>query len=70
MAININTIKGKPKAIGNRVLVTDMHFGEQKTASGIIVQSDDGKAHGVYSRWGKVYSKGPVSYTHLRAHET
>jgi hypothetical protein len=59
MAININTIKGKPKAIGNRVLVTDMHFGEQTPASGIIVQSDDGKAHGVYSRWGKVYSKGP-----------
>ena len=25
------THKGKPRAIGNRVLVTDMNFGEQKT---------------------------------------
>ena len=59
MSININPIKGKPRAIGNRVLVSDMHFGEQKTNSGIILKSDDGKAHGIYSRWGKVYSKGP-----------
>jgi len=59
MATNINSIKGNPRAIGNRVLVTDMHFGEQKTAGGIIITSDDGKSRGVYPRWGKVYSKGP-----------
>ena len=59
MATNINTIKGKPRAIGNRVLVTDMHFGEQKTASGLIVSSDNGKERGIYPRWAKVYSKGP-----------
>lgn len=60
MAININTIKTeKVRAIGNRVLVTDMDFGEQKTASGLIITSDDGKERGVYPRWGKVYSKGP-----------
>lgn len=59
MATNINLIKGNPRAIGNRVLVTDMHFGEQKTAGGIIITSDDGKSRGVYPRWGKVYSKGP-----------
>ena len=59
MARNINSIKGNPRAIGNRVLVTDMHFGEQKTAGGIIITSDDGKSRGVYPRWGKVYSKGP-----------
>jgi len=60
MAININTIKTeKITAIGNRVLVTDMHFGEQKTASGLIIGNDDGKTRGVYPRWGKVYSKGP-----------
>lgn len=59
MAINVNPIKGIPKAIQNRVLVTDMHFGEQTTESGIILKSDDGKAHGIYSRWGRVYSKGP-----------
>lgn len=59
MAINVNTIKGKPKAIGDRVLVSDMHFGDQTTASGLIIKSDDGKAHGVYARWGKVFDKGP-----------
>jgi co-chaperonin GroES (HSP10) len=56
---NINAIKGKPRAIGKRVLVSDMHFGEQKTASGLIISNDDGKTRGIYPRWGKVYSKGP-----------
>ena len=59
MAVNINTIKGELRAIGNRVLVTDMHFGEQKTKSGLIIGNDDGKTRGIYPRWGKVYSKGP-----------
>lgn len=52
-------IKGTPRAISDRVLVTDMYFGEQKTASGIIIGSDDGKTRGIYPRWGKVYNKGP-----------
>lgn len=59
MASNINSIKGNPQAIGDRVLVTDMYFGEQKTSSGIIIGNDDGKTRGIYPRWGKVYSKGP-----------
>jgi len=59
MAHNINAIKGRPRAIGNRVLVSDMYFGEQKTASGIIIGDDDGKTRGIYPRWGKVFSKGP-----------
>ena len=36
MAINPNAIKGTPRAVGNRVPVTDMHFGEQTTKGGII----------------------------------
>lgn len=59
MAVNINPIKGTPRAVGNRVLVTDMHFGEQKTTGGIILTNDDGKTRGIYPRWAKVYSKGP-----------
>lgn len=59
MATNINTIKGTPRAVGNRVLVTDMHFGEQTTKSGLIIKSDDGTTRGIYPRWAKVYSKGP-----------
>jgi co-chaperonin GroES (HSP10) len=60
MAININTIKaGSLRAVGNRVLVTDMYFGEQTTASGLIISSDNGKERGIYPRWGLVYAKGP-----------
>jgi len=59
MAINLNRIKTNVRAIGNRVLVRDMHFGEQKTASGLILRSDDGTTRGIYPRWAKVHSKGP-----------
>jgi co-chaperonin GroES (HSP10) len=60
MAINIDTLKVKGlRAVGDRVLVKDMYFGEQKTASGLILQSDDGKTRGIYPRWGRVYAKGP-----------
>lgn len=56
---NINPIEGEFKAIGNRVLVSHMEFGEQVTKGGIVLTSDDGKTRGVHPRWGKVYSKGP-----------
>ena len=59
MAQNINSIKGNPRAKGEDVLVTEMAFGEQTTASGLIIKSDDGKTHGIYPRWAKVFSKGP-----------
>ena len=60
MAININTIKSNGlRAIGNRVLVTDMYFGEQTTQSGLIISSDDGTERGIYPRWAKVLHKGP-----------
>ena len=59
MAQNYTAIKGTPKAKGEDVLVVDMHFGEQNTASGLIISGDDGKTLGIYPRWGRVYSKGP-----------
>jgi|TARA_B110000967_G_scaffold169182_1_gene178530 hypothetical protein len=58
MALNLNAVKGTPRAFGENVLVSDMHFGEQTTAGGIILGSDDGKTRGIYPRWGRVYSKG------------
>jgi co-chaperonin GroES (HSP10) len=61
MSQNLNAIKGSLRAVGNRVLVTDMHFGEQTTAGGIIIKNDDGQTRGIYSRWAKVYAKGPES---------
>jgi|TARA_B110000977_G_scaffold151589_1_gene192392 co-chaperonin GroES (HSP10) len=59
LASNLTTVKGNIRPIKNRVLVTDMHFGEQTTSGGIILGDDDGKAHGIYPRWAKVYDKGP-----------
>jgi len=59
MASNLNVIQGTPRAVGDRVLVTDMYFGEQTTKGGIILTNDDGKTRGIYPRWAKVYSKGP-----------
>ena len=60
MSQNLSAVEGSLRAIGNRVLVTDMYFGEQVTESGIIISSDDGKTRGVYPRWGRVYRKGPL----------
>ena len=59
MGIQVNKVKGNPKAVSNRVLVTDMYFGEQKTSSGLIIKDDDGTTRGIYPRWAKVYDKGP-----------
>lgn len=60
MAINFDPIKANSiSAVGNRVLVTDMHFGEQTTKGGIVLTDDNGKTRGIYPRWGKVYAKGP-----------
>ena len=41
-----------------RVLVSDMHFGERKSAGGIIIMDDDGSEGGIHPRWGKVYAIG------------
>lgn len=49
----------KIRAINKDVLVTDMDFGEMVSSGGIVVQSDNAKAHGVKPRWGKVYKIGP-----------
>ena len=59
MALNLNAIEGSLRAIGNRVLVTDMHFGEQTTKGGLIIKDDNGSTRGIYPRWGKIYAKGP-----------
>jgi len=59
MAYKVKSIKGSLRPIRNRVIVSDMHFGEQTTKSGLIITNDDGNVRGVYPRWGKVYAKGP-----------
>jgi co-chaperonin GroES (HSP10) len=53
------TIKGVIKPLRDNVFVSDMNFGEQKTAGGLIINSDDGKRSGIHPRWGKVFAVGP-----------
>lgn len=57
--------EGKYKAskvipLHDNILVKDMNFAERVTAGGIILQSDDGKEHGIRPRWAEVYAVGPT----------
>ena len=52
-------VKGNIKPIKDKVLVTNMEFGEQVLASGIVLTSDDGKDRGIHPRWAQVYAVGP-----------
>lgn len=52
-------VKGKITPLKNKVLVSKMDFGEQKTQSGIILRSDNGKDHGIHPRWAQVHAVGP-----------
>jgi len=45
--------------IRDRIIVSDMDFGDQKTPTGLIIPSDNGKSFGVKPRWGLVYAVGP-----------
>lgn len=47
------------RALNAHVLVTDMHFGERKLGSGIIMLNDDGKGEGIRPRWAQVFAIGP-----------
>jgi co-chaperonin GroES (HSP10) len=49
----------KVRAIRDHVIIKDMEFGEMVTASGIVIQSDNAKSHGIKPRWGQVYKVGP-----------
>lgn len=50
--------KIKVRALAKDILVVDMDMGDMTTSSGIVIQSDDGKAHGVKPRWARVYKVG------------
>jgi hypothetical protein len=63
MANNLDIKNITVRAIRDDVLVSNMDLGEQTTAAGIVIQSDDGKAHGVKPRWAQVYKIGPKQLT-------
>jgi len=54
----IGPIKGDLKPLNDHVLATDMDFGDQRTQSGIIIPSDDGKNEGIRPRWCRVWKIG------------
>lgn len=55
----LNTrVEGEFKPLRDGILVRNMEFGEQRTASGLIVMSDDGKTSGIHPRWGEVIAVG------------
>ena len=51
-------VEGIFKPLRDGILVRNMDFGERKTASGLIVLSDDGKVGGIHPRWGEVIAVG------------
>jgi co-chaperonin GroES (HSP10) len=59
MATQFEARQMQVRPLPQDILIYDMDLGEQVTAAGIIIQSDDAKAHGVRPRWGKVYKVGP-----------
>ena len=54
----ITRVEGDFKPLRDGILVRNMDFGERKTASGLIVLSDDGKVGGIHPRWGEVIAVG------------
>jgi co-chaperonin GroES (HSP10) len=47
------------RPLRDNIMIIDMEFEEEKTTSGIIIPSQNGKDEGIKPRWGKVYAIGP-----------
>lgn len=58
MATQFEARRMQVRPLSRDILVYNMDMGEQITAAGIIVGSDDGKSHGVKPRWAQVYKVG------------
>ena len=52
-------VQGTVRPVSDKILVSDMDFGEQKTSGGIFVASSNGKANGIVPRWARVWAVGP-----------
>jgi co-chaperonin GroES (HSP10) len=55
----MRAVASKLRPIKSHILVRDINFGEQYTAGGIYIPSDDGKSEGVKPRWARVFAVGP-----------
>jgi co-chaperonin GroES (HSP10) len=52
-------VEGTIIPLADKVLVSDMDFGIERTKSGLYIPSDNGKRQGIHPRWGKVWAIGP-----------
>jgi co-chaperonin GroES (HSP10) len=57
--IHIKVDFKKIRPTRKNILVTDMEFGERKTANGLILLGDDMEERGIRPRWAKVVAVGP-----------
>ena len=55
---NLEARKMQVRPLSKDLLVIAMDMGEMTTSGGIVIASDDGKAHGVKPRWAQVYKVG------------
>ena len=49
----------KLRALHDKVLCTEIEYGQQTSLGGIILMNDDGKEEGIRPRWMKVLAVGP-----------
>jgi co-chaperonin GroES (HSP10) len=52
-------VQGTIVPLRDKILVSDMNFGEETTKSGIILKGDDGQRTGIRPRWARVWAVGP-----------
>lgn len=55
----MSKLTGKIIPLHDKVILSDMNFGEMVTAGGLFIPSTDAKRSGVIPRWGKVFAVGP-----------
>lgn len=53
-------VQGKIRPLADKVFVSDMEFGIQRTKSGLYIPGDDGKTQGIHPRWGRVWAVGDL----------
>jgi co-chaperonin GroES (HSP10) len=51
-------VTGKITPLRDNVIVSDMNFGDIRTASGILVPTANGKTQGIHPRWARVWAIG------------
>ena len=59
MATQFEARQMQVRPLPQDILIYNMDMGEQTTKSGIVIQSDDGKAEGIKPRWCRVWAIGP-----------